>query len=66
MVELFELGSVHHEFYAINIRLGESDIVQYMNFAESAKNLYLTSELPEVRLVLTVKFNKNIFSLYYF
>lgn len=58
MVELFELGSVHHEFYAINIRLGESDIVTYLDYnQDSTKNLYLTSELPEVKLVLTVKYN---------
>ncbi|RNA23913.1 wntless, partial [Brachionus plicatilis] len=66
MVELFELGSVHHEFYAINIRLGESDIVQYMNFAESSKNLYLTSELPEVRLVLTFIYQTGGFTRMWF
>lgn len=56
MIQLFELGSVHHQFYAINIKLGESEVIRSLNYHDSSsENLYLISELPEVRLVLTVR-----------
>ncbi|CAF0747056.1 unnamed protein product [Brachionus calyciflorus] len=67
MIELFELGSVHHQFYGINIRLGESEIVNSLNYHdESAQNFYLTSELPEVRLVLTFIYQTGGFTQMWF
>ena len=51
MVQLFELGSVHHEFYLINIKLGESKLVKSIKSADSG--LYHEQDLPEVRLMLT-------------
>ena len=54
VIQLFELGSVHHEFYAINIKLGESAILNTIKDHDSMnKNLYVVKELPEARLVLT-------------
>ncbi len=52
MIQLFELGSVHHEFYLINIKLGESKLLEKDSLT---KKLYLSYEMPEVRLVLTVR-----------
>lgn len=55
MVQLFELGSVHHEFYLINIKLGQSDAVDSIKLYDTlTQALYMSYELPEVRLVLTV------------
>ena len=54
MIELFELGSVHHQFYGINIKLGESEIISSFANEEENENKYLKVEQPDVRLVLTV------------
>ena len=56
MVQLFELGSVHNEFYLINIKIGQSSSLDSIIESETLiKKLYMSYELPEVRLVLTVK-----------
>ncbi len=55
MIQLFELGSVHHEFYLINVKLGESNLLEKDSLT---KKLYLHYEMPEVRLVLTVIYHK--------
>ena len=54
MIQLFELGSVHHEFYLINIKLGQSDVIHNVNQNDEMAKYYLNKDLPEVRLVLTV------------
>ena len=56
MVQLFELGSVHYEFYAINIKLDERTAEGMLDAIKSAaqENLYRVHELPEARLTLTV------------
>jgi hypothetical protein len=50
MVQLFELGSVHHQFYTINIKFDDSKLTDSLKLYEK---LYSTIELPEVRLVMT-------------
>jgi hypothetical protein len=56
MIQLFELSTVHHEFYLINLKLGESEILHSIKeeHGEGFKNNYFTKELPEVRIALTV------------
>lgn len=58
MIQLFELPTVHHQYYVINAKLGESDLTHLnpndnLNHDESSKNFYVTKDLPEVRLTLT-------------
>ena len=60
MIPLFELGSVHHEFYLINIKLSESNLIESLKYKEStSENHYLVKELPEVRLMITVSSFKS-------
>lgn len=54
MVELFELGSVHHEFYAINMQLDEKTSEDMLSALKSTSNINKIHELPEARLTLTV------------
>jgi hypothetical protein len=57
MIQLFELPTVHHHYYVINAKLGESELIHLTppdGDDESAyKNFYTSKELPEVRLALT-------------
>ena len=67
MVQLFELGSVHHEFYLVNIKLGESQMLNSIKEYDSlTKRLYLSYELPEVRLVLTFIYQTGGFTQMWF
>lgn len=57
MIQLFELGSVHHEFYAVNVKLDEKTAESMIDAIKSAakENIYKVHELPDARLTLTVK-----------
>ena len=68
MVQLFELGSVHYEFYAINIKLDERSAEGMLDAIKSAaqENLYRVHELPEARLTLTVIYFNIEFYLFTF
>ena len=59
MIQLFELPTVHHDYYLVNLKLGESEILHSIKdeSGEAVKNLYFSKELPEVRIALTVSFN---------
>ena len=50
MVQLFELSTVHHDFYLINLKLGESEIMHTVKGPandrdESIKNYYFTMRI---------------------
>jgi hypothetical protein len=61
MIELFELGSVHHEFYLVNIKLRDQS--KFLNTIQTSK--YQTTTLPEVRLYLTFIYQTGGFTLMY-
>lgn len=61
MIQLFELGSVHHEFYLVNIKLGHSS--KLMSSIQSSDSKSTT--LPEVRLYLTFIYQTGGFTLMY-
>lgn len=54
MVQLFELGSVHHEFYLINVKLGNSKIISSNTESDHfVPKLTSKEDLPDTRLMLT-------------
>lgn len=54
MVQLFELGSVHHEFYLINVKLGNSKIISSITESDHfVPKLTSKEDLPDTRLMLT-------------
>lgn len=53
LVQLFELGSVHHEFYLINLKFLENS--QFLNKLSSSRTE--KTFLPEVGVMLTVTFD---------
>ena len=61
MIELFELCSVHHEFYLVNIKLRDQS--KFLNTIQTSK--YQTTTLPEVRLYLTFIYQTGGFTLMY-
>ncbi len=61
MIELFELGSVHHEFYLINIKLRDQS--KFISSTQQSEQPSTT--LPEVRLYLTFIYQTGGFTLMY-
>jgi hypothetical protein len=54
MVQLFELGSVHHEFCLINVKLGNSKIISSNTESDHfVPKLTSKEDLPDTRLMLT-------------
>lgn len=62
MIQLFELGSVFHEFYAINVKLDEKTAKTMMDAIKNAAKESFNSvhELPDARLTLTVIYRQHI------
>jgi hypothetical protein len=54
MIQLFELGSVHHEFYLINLKLGNSKLINsFSNSNNFVPKLTYKEDVPDTRIMLT-------------
>lgn len=54
MVQLYELGSVHHEFYLINLKLGNSKVISSLTEPNQfVPKLSVKDDIPDVRIMMT-------------
>lgn len=53
MIQLFELGSVHHEFYLINLKLGNSKITSLSDSKHFVPKFGDKEDVPDTRIMLT-------------
>ncbi len=67
MIQLFELGSVHHEFYLINLKLGSSRLISSLTEGKGfVPSLNRREEVPDVRLTMTFIYQTGGFTLMWF
>jgi len=67
MIQLFELGSVYHEFYLINLKMGNSKLISSLTEGKNfMPSLNRRDDVPEVRITMTFIYQTGGFTLMWF
>lgn len=67
MIQLFELGSVHHEFYLINLKLGTSKLTSHLSEGKNfMPTLSQRDVVPDVRITMTFIYQTGGFTQMWF